>query len=192
MCAAAPRPCSILPVPAGQRDHWRGVRHGHALLNLRCPGACGESQQLGMPAGTPRARGSTLLPHLVDPGTACLHRAPRLLQPPRPDPGHLAASLIPAHPTTQILTFVLLFLLSFSGFLVSDVPVYFRWITKISYLTYAYAAGAWRCNAAQWGCASAADAAATHTCVSSTIQPCSPAPSLLFRLPPLFSRQKRV
>jgi len=26
----------------------------------------------------------------------------------------------------QILTFVLLFLLSFSGFLVSDVPVYFR------------------------------------------------------------------
>lgn len=39
-----------------------------------------------------------------------------------------------------ILTFVLLFLLSFSGFLVSDVPVYFRWISKISYLTYAYAA----------------------------------------------------
>ncbi|KAI7840867.1 hypothetical protein COHA_005397 [Chlorella ohadii] len=53
-----------------------------------------------------------------------------------------------------ILTFVLLFLLSFSGFLVSDVPVYFRWIAKasrptssgrcereaISYLTYAYAA----------------------------------------------------
>ncbi|KAL4458831.1 hypothetical protein ABPG75_013696 [Micractinium tetrahymenae] len=39
-----------------------------------------------------------------------------------------------------LLTFVLLFLLSFSGFLVSAVPVYFRWITKISYLTYAYAA----------------------------------------------------
>lgn len=29
-------------------------------------------------------------------------------------------------PAVQILTFVLLFLLSFSGFLVSDVPVYFR------------------------------------------------------------------
>lgn len=39
-----------------------------------------------------------------------------------------------------VLTFVLLFLLSFSGFLVSAVPVYFRWISKISFLTYAYAA----------------------------------------------------
>lgn len=29
--------------------------------------------------------------------------------------------------------------MSFSGFLVSDVPVYFEWISKISYLTYAYA-----------------------------------------------------
>lgn len=35
---------------------------------------------------------------------------------------------------------MLLFLLSFSGFLVSAVPVYFRWISKISFLTYAYAA----------------------------------------------------
>jgi len=41
---------------------------------------------------------------------------------------------------TLTLTFVLLVLLSFSGFLVSDVPVYFRWVTKISYLTYAYSA----------------------------------------------------
>ena len=32
------------------------------------------------------------------------------------------------------------FLLSFSGFLVSDVPVYFKWVQKISMLTYAYAA----------------------------------------------------
>ena len=39
-----------------------------------------------------------------------------------------------------VLTFTLLILLSFSGFLVSDVPVYFRWVTKISYLTYAFAA----------------------------------------------------
>jgi ATP-binding cassette, subfamily G (WHITE), member 2 len=39
-----------------------------------------------------------------------------------------------------LLTFVLLFLLSFSGFLVSDVPVYFAWISRISYLTYAFAA----------------------------------------------------
>lgn len=36
------------------------------------------------------------------------------------------------------LTFVLLLLLSFSGFLVSDVPVYFKWIRTISFLTYAY------------------------------------------------------
>ena len=35
------------------------------------------------------------------------------------------------------LTFILLLLLSFSGFLVSDVPVYFSWISKISYLSYA-------------------------------------------------------
>ena len=32
------------------------------------------------------------------------------------------------------LTFILLILLSFSGFLVSDVPVYFAWVGKISYL----------------------------------------------------------
>ena len=36
------------------------------------------------------------------------------------------------------LTFILLLLLSFSGFLVSDVPVYFKWVRTISYLTYAY------------------------------------------------------
>lgn len=36
------------------------------------------------------------------------------------------------------LTFVLLILLSFSGFLVSNVPVYFRWVRTISFLTYAY------------------------------------------------------
>jgi ATP-binding cassette subfamily G (WHITE) protein 2 len=42
--------------------------------------------------------------------------------------------------TTAILalTFVLLLLLSFSGFLVSDIPVYFKWIRTISFLTYAY------------------------------------------------------
>eukprot|EP00798_Chlamydomonas_sp_ICE-L_P005385 gene5385-5606_t len=39
-----------------------------------------------------------------------------------------------------ILTFVLLLILSFSGFLVSNIPPYFVWIGKISYLTYAYAA----------------------------------------------------
>lgn len=37
-----------------------------------------------------------------------------------------------------VLTFVLLILLSFSGFLVSSVPVYFKWVSKISFLTYAY------------------------------------------------------
>lgn len=36
----------------------------------------------------------------------------------------------------QVLTFVLLIMLSFSGFLVTDIPVYFKWIGKISYLTY--------------------------------------------------------
>jgi ATP-binding cassette, subfamily G (WHITE), member 2 len=42
--------------------------------------------------------------------------------------------------TTAILalTFVLLLLLSFSGFLVSDIPVYFKWVRTISFLTYAY------------------------------------------------------
>ncbi len=38
------------------------------------------------------------------------------------------------------LTFILLILLSFSGFLVADVPVYFGWVSKISYLTYALSA----------------------------------------------------
>lgn len=38
------------------------------------------------------------------------------------------------------LTLVLLVLLTFSGFLVSDIPVYFRWVSKMSYLTYAFAA----------------------------------------------------
>lgn len=33
-----------------------------------------------------------------------------------------------------MLTFVLLILLSFSGFLVSDIPVYFKWVRTISYL----------------------------------------------------------
>ena len=41
---------------------------------------------------------------------------------------------------TLALTFVLLILLSFSGFLVSSVPVYFQWVSKISYLTYALSA----------------------------------------------------
>lgn len=41
---------------------------------------------------------------------------------------------------TLVLTFVLLFCMSFSGFLVSDIPVYFRWISKINYLTYAISA----------------------------------------------------
>lgn len=37
-----------------------------------------------------------------------------------------------------VLTFTLLILLSFSGFLVSYIPVYFRWVRTISFLTYAY------------------------------------------------------
>ncbi|GLI71094.1 hypothetical protein VaNZ11_016163 [Volvox africanus] len=39
-----------------------------------------------------------------------------------------------------LLTFVLLVLLAFSGFLTTTVPVYFRWVQKTSYLTYAYSA----------------------------------------------------
>jgi ABC-type transport system involved in multi-copper enzyme maturation permease subunit len=39
-----------------------------------------------------------------------------------------------------LLTFVLLILLSFSGFLVSDIPPYFKWVRTVSFLTYAYAA----------------------------------------------------
>ncbi|GIL85955.1 hypothetical protein Vretifemale_14474, partial [Volvox reticuliferus] len=45
-------------------------------------------------------------------------------------------------PTSSVilLTFVLLVLLAFSGFLTTTVPVYFRWIHKVSYLTYAFSA----------------------------------------------------
>lgn len=38
-----------------------------------------------------------------------------------------------------LLTFILLLLLSFSGFLVTKVPVYFVWVQKASYFTYAFA-----------------------------------------------------
>jgi ABC-type multidrug transport system permease subunit len=51
-----------------------------------------------------------------------------------------AACTTTAAYATLALTFVLLILLSFSGFLVQSVPVYFRWVSKISYLTYALAA----------------------------------------------------
>lgn len=37
-----------------------------------------------------------------------------------------------------LLTLTLLILLSFSGFLITKTPVYFIWVNKISYLTYAY------------------------------------------------------
>ncbi|KAL6761569.1 P-loop containing nucleoside triphosphate hydrolase protein [Haematococcus lacustris] len=39
-----------------------------------------------------------------------------------------------------VLTFLLLLLLSFSGFLVTKIPVYFIWVNKASYLTYAFSA----------------------------------------------------
>lgn len=39
-----------------------------------------------------------------------------------------------------LLTFVILLLLSFSGFLISKIPVYFVWVQKTSYLTYAFSA----------------------------------------------------
>lgn len=39
-----------------------------------------------------------------------------------------------------VLTFVLLLLLAFSGFLVAVTPVYFRWLGQMSYLTFAFAA----------------------------------------------------
>ncbi|GLC42363.1 hypothetical protein PLESTM_001325100 [Pleodorina starrii] len=39
-----------------------------------------------------------------------------------------------------LLTFVLLVVLAFSGFLTTSVPVYFRWMQKTSYLTYAISA----------------------------------------------------
>ncbi|MEW5313182.1 MAG: hypothetical protein WDW38_004769 [Sanguina aurantia] len=38
------------------------------------------------------------------------------------------------------LTFLLLILLSFSGFLISKTPIYFQWVQRVSYLTYAYSA----------------------------------------------------
>jgi len=37
-----------------------------------------------------------------------------------------------------LLTFILLVLLSFSGFLTTHIPVYFIWVNKLSFLTYAY------------------------------------------------------
>ena len=39
-----------------------------------------------------------------------------------------------------LLTVIALILLSFTGFLVSDTPVYFRWISRISYINYGTAA----------------------------------------------------
>ena len=39
-----------------------------------------------------------------------------------------------------VATVVMLLLLSFSGFLVSDIPVYFRWARDVSYLKYTYSA----------------------------------------------------
>jgi ABC-2 type transporter len=39
-----------------------------------------------------------------------------------------------------VVTMVLLVVLSFSGYLVVNIPVYFAWIGKISYFSYAYAA----------------------------------------------------
>ena len=38
---------------------------------------------------------------------------------------------------TIALTFTLLILLSFSGFLLPKIPVYFVWVNKCSYLSYA-------------------------------------------------------
>ncbi len=55
--------------------------------------------------------------------------------------GLMTAAVTPtAAYATLALTFVLLILLSFSGFLVSAVPVYFQWVGTISYLTYALSA----------------------------------------------------
>ena len=39
-----------------------------------------------------------------------------------------------------MVTMVLIVCLSFSGYLVTNVPVYFKWIGKLSYFSYAYAA----------------------------------------------------
>lgn len=55
--------------------------------------------------------------------------------------GLMTAAVTPtAAYATLALTFVLLILLSFSGFLVSSIPVYFQWVGTISYLTYALSA----------------------------------------------------
>jgi len=39
-----------------------------------------------------------------------------------------------------VVTMVLVICLSFSGYLVNNIPVYFKWIGKLSYFSYAYAA----------------------------------------------------
>lgn len=38
------------------------------------------------------------------------------------------------------VTMILVVCLSFSGYLVSNIPVYFSWLGKVSYFSYAYAA----------------------------------------------------
>ena len=39
-----------------------------------------------------------------------------------------------------VVTMVLIVCLSFSGYLVNNIPVYFKWMGKLSYFSYAYAA----------------------------------------------------
>ena len=55
------------------------------------------------------------------------------------------------------MTMVLVICLSFSGYLISDIPVYFAWLGKVSYFSYAYAAvvrssplAAMRCVTLTW------------------------------------------
>ena len=49
------------------------------------------------------------------------------------EPGPFNAGII-------VVTMVLIVCLSFSGYLVNNIPVYFKWIGKLSYFSYAYAA----------------------------------------------------
>lgn len=44
-------------------------------------------------------------------------------------------------PRAQVMTIVLLLMMSFSGFLVSSIPVYFRWLRWVSYQTYVRQSG---------------------------------------------------
>ena len=115
---------------ADWRDECGGHRHVHLCGAGELPRACrmatpAHTTALATITGHKKTSASpaplTCLPPPMLPAAGYPARKHRSGIPPCNE-----ASDAPMLPAVQILTFVLLFLLSFSGFLVSDVPVYFR------------------------------------------------------------------